>query len=125
MAFSIFEEHPPFTQDPIAAEFVKAFRERATRANSPYPYVDTQAAASFSAWQILEAAVKATGSLDDKTLAKWLKANRVETITGKVRFDGPNNYGDDVSKLKQVQDGRWYVVWPKEFAAPGRTLIAP
>jgi 3-oxoacyl-(acyl-carrier-protein) synthase len=44
MAFSIFEEHPPFTQDPIAAEFVKAFRERATRANSPYPYVDTQAA---------------------------------------------------------------------------------
>lgn len=125
MAFSIFEEHPPFTQGPIAAEFVQAFHERATRANSPYPYVDTQAAASFSAWQILEAAVKATGSLDDKTLATWLKANRVDTITGKARFDGPNNYGDDVSKLKQVQDGRWYVVWPKEFAAPGRKLIAP
>ena len=69
--------------------------------------------------------MKATGSLDDKTLARWLKVNRVETITGKVRFDGPNNYGDDVSKLKQVQDGRWYVVWPKEFAAPGRKLLAP
>ena len=37
MAFSIFEEHPPFTQDPIAAEFVKAFRERATRATRPTP----------------------------------------------------------------------------------------
>jgi branched-chain amino acid transport system substrate-binding protein len=125
LALSIFEEHPPFTSTPAAAEFVKLFRERATKANMPYPYVDTQAAASYAAWQILEAAVTATGSLDDKTLAKWLKANRVETITGKIRFDGPFNYGDDLSKLKQVQDGKWYVVWPKESAAPGRTLLAP
>jgi len=125
LALSIFEEHPPFTSDPVAAEFVKLFRERATKANLPYPHVDTQAAASFAAWQILEAAVTATGTLDDKALAKWLKANRVDTITGKVRFDGPHNYGDDFSKVKQVQDGRWFVVWPKEFAAPGRKLLAP
>jgi branched-chain amino acid transport system substrate-binding protein len=125
LALSIFEEHPPFTNDPVAAEFVKAFRERATKANLPYPHVDTQAAASFSAWQILEAAVTATGTLDDKALAKWLKAHRVDTITGKVRFDGPNNYGDDFSKVKQVQDGKWWVVWPTQFAAPGRKLLAP
>jgi len=25
-------------------------------------------------------------------------------------------------KIKQVQDGKWVVVWPKEFAAPGATL---
>jgi branched-chain amino acid transport system substrate-binding protein len=110
---------------PVAAEFVKAFKERATKANLPYPRVDTQAAASFSAWQILEAAVTGTGSLDDKTLAKWIKANRVDTITGKVRFDGPYNYGDDFSKVKQVQDGQWFVVWPTQFAAPGRKLLAP
>jgi branched-chain amino acid transport system substrate-binding protein len=125
LALSIFEEHSPYTENPVAAEFVKLFRERATKANLPYPHVDTQAAASFAAWQILEAAVAATGSLDDKTLAKWLKANRVDTITGKVRFDGPHNYGDDFSKVKQVQDGKWFVVWPKEFAAPGRKLLAP
>jgi len=125
LALSIFEEHPPFTNDPVAAEFVKAFKERATKANLPYPRVDTQAAASFSAWQILEAAVTATGSLDDKTLAKWLKANRVDTITGKVRFDGPYNYGDDFSKVKQVQDGQWFVVWPTQYGAPGRKLLAP
>jgi branched-chain amino acid transport system substrate-binding protein len=125
LALSIFEEHPPFTNSPVAAEFVKAFRERAIKANLPYPRVDTQAAASFSAWQILEAAVTATGSLDDRTLAKWLKANRVDTITGKVRFDGPYNYGDDFSKVKQVQDGQWFVVWPTQYAAPGRKLLAP
>jgi ABC-type branched-subunit amino acid transport system substrate-binding protein len=64
--------------------------------HSSYPHVDTQAAASFAAWQILEAAVAATRTLDDKALAKWLKANRVDTITGKVRFDGPYNYGPRV-----------------------------
>lgn len=67
----------------------------------------------------------ATKGLDDKALAQWLKANRVDTITGKLRFDGPNNYGDDLSKVKQVQDGKWVVVWPKEFAAPGAQLITP
>jgi branched-chain amino acid transport system substrate-binding protein len=43
-------------------------------------------------------------------------------MIGKLRFDGPNNYGDDLFKLKQVQDGKWVVVWPSEFAAPGAKL---
>jgi ABC-type branched-subunit amino acid transport system substrate-binding protein len=125
LSLSIFEEHPPFTTDPVAAEFVRLFRERATRANLPSPVVYTQAAASYTAWQLLETAVAATGTLDDKVLAQWLKAHRVDTVTGKLRFDGPYNYGDDLMKVRQVQDGKWYVVWPKEFAAPGRRLIAP
>jgi branched-chain amino acid transport system substrate-binding protein len=125
LSTTIFEEHPPFTSTPVAAEFVKLFRERATKAGLPYTAVDVQAAASYTAWQLLEAAVTATKGLDDKALAQWLKTNRVDTITGKLRFDGPNNYGDDLSKVKQVQDGKWVVVWPKEFAAPGAQLITP
>ena len=35
----------------------------------PYTSVETQAAASYTAWQMLEAAVTATNSLDDKVLA--------------------------------------------------------
>ena len=31
----------------------------------------------------------------------------------------------DFSKVKQVQDGQWFVVWPTQFAAPGRKLLAP
>ena len=60
-----------------------------------------------------------------KTLAGWLKKNRVDTILGKLRFDGANNFGDDQSKLKQVQDGKWVIVWPKEFVAPGARLLPP
>ena len=91
----------------------------------PYTAVYTQVAGSFAAWQVLEAAIIATKSLDDKALGAWLRKNRVDTIIGKLRFDGTNNYGDDLFKVKQVQDGKWVVVWPREFAAPGARLLPP
>ena len=125
LAATIFEQHSPFTNNPVAAEFVKVFNERAAKAGLPDNSVETQAAASFVAWQLLEAAVNATKSLDDKLLGQWLKANKVDTIIGRLHFDGPNNYGDDLMRIKQLQDGKWAVVWPKEFAAPGATLIVP
>jgi len=125
MSMTTFEEHPPFTNNPAIAEFVKQFNERAAKAGLPYTRVEQQAAIAYTAWQVLDAAITATQSLDDKVLAKWLKANRVDTIIGKVRFDGQNNFGDDLYRLRQVQGDRWLVVWPKEWAAPGARLIYP
>ena len=122
---TFFEEHPPFTNDATTARLVALFKEGATKAGLPYTAVDTQAAGSFAAWQVLEAAIAATKSLDDKVLAQWLRKNRVDTVEGKLRFDGPNNYGDDLSKMRQVQDGKWLVVWPREFAAPGARINLP
>jgi branched-chain amino acid transport system substrate-binding protein len=119
LALTIFEEHPPFTNQGTAAEFVAIFNERAKAANLPDTTVEVQAAASFSAWQILEAGVRGSNSLDDKKIADWLKKNRVDTIQGRLRFDGPGNYGDDLMKIKQVQNGAWKVVWPEAAAAPG------
>jgi len=123
LAATIFEEHAPYLNNPGAAEFVKLFNERAAKAGLPYTAVETQAAASYSAWQVLDAAVTATKSLDDKVLAEWLRKNKVDTIQGKLRFDGPSNYGDDLMAVKQVQNGRWVTVWPKSVAAPGATLM--
>jgi branched-chain amino acid transport system substrate-binding protein len=123
LAATIFEQHPPFTNNATASQFVKTYNERAAKAGLPDNSVEVQAAASFTAWQLLEAAVKGTKSLDDKAMAAWLKKNRVDTIQGRVRFDGPNNYGDDLMRVKQVQNGRWVTVWPKEWAAPGAKLV--
>ena len=122
LSVTIFEEQPPFTSGLGAAEFVKLYRERATKAGFADPSVETQAAASYTAWQILEAGVTATKSLDDKAIGAWLKANRVDTLQGKLRFDGTGNFGDDLMRIKQVQNGKWVVVWPKEYAPPGVTL---
>ena len=125
LAATIFEEHPPFTNNPAIAQFVKTFNERAAKAGLPDTTVETQAAASYAAWQVLEAAVTANKSLDDKVLGQWLKKNTVDTIQGKLRFNGQNNYGDDLMRVKQVQNGKWLTVWPKEWAAPGARLITP
>ncbi len=122
LSLTIFEEHAPYTNDPVAAQFVKTFGERAKVAGLPYTAVETQAAASFTAWQILEASIVATKSLDDRKMADWLKANQVKTIHGTLRFDKGNNFGDDLMRVKQVQDGRWVTVWPKEWAAPGASI---
>ena len=122
LSVTIFEDQPPFTDNPGAAEFVKLYRERATAAKLPDPSVEVQAGASYSAWQILEAGVTATKSLDDKAIATWIKASRVDTIQGKLRFDGVGNYGDDLMRIKQVQGGHWTVVWPKSHTTGGATL---
>jgi len=124
LSMTMFEEHPPFTNAPGAAEFIKLYHERAAKAGIPDTSVEVQAAASYTAWQILEAGVKGAGSLDDKAIAAYLKKNGADTIQGKLRFDGPNNYGDDLMRVKQVQDGHWVTVYPKAYAAPGATLRA-
>lgn len=123
LSVTIFEEQPPWTNAPGAAEFIKTYRERATAAKLPDISVEVQAGASYTAWQILEAGVTAAKSLDDKAIGTWLKANRVQTIQGNLRFNGPGNYGDDLIRIKQVQGGKWTVVWPKEFQHNGAKLL--
>lgn len=123
LSLTIFEEHAPFTTYPGAAAFLKVFKERATKLNMPYTSVEVQAAASYSAWQILEAGVRGANSFDDKKIGIWLKKNKVQTIHGNLRFDGIGNYGDDLMKIKQVQNGNWVVVWPKQFAPANAKLL--
>jgi ABC-type branched-subunit amino acid transport system substrate-binding protein len=122
LSMTVFEEHPPFSNAPGAKEFIALYHERAAKAGIPDTSVEVQAAASYTAWQILEAGVRGASSFDDKAIAAWIKKNGVDTIQGHLRFDGPSNYGDDLMRVKQVQNGRWVTVYPKEFAAQGATL---
>jgi branched-chain amino acid transport system substrate-binding protein len=124
LSATIFEAQPPFTSNFGAAEFVKIYTERAAKAGFSDTSVETQAAASYTAWQILEAGVVNTKSLDDKAIGTWLKANKVDTLQGKLRFDGTGNFGDDLMRIKQIQGGKWVVVWPKEVTSGGAKLIA-
>jgi ABC-type branched-subunit amino acid transport system substrate-binding protein len=122
ISLTIFEEHAPFSDNALGAAFIKTFNERAAIARLPDTTVEVQAAASYSAWQILEAGIVGAKSFDDKAIAAFLKANRIDTIHGKLRFNGPGNYGDDLMKIKQVQNGKWVVVWPQSYAPAGAKL---
>jgi len=124
LSVTIFEDQQPFLSNPGGAEFVRLYRERATKAGLADTSVETQAAASYTAWQILEAGVVNTKSLDDKAIGTWLKANKVDTLQGKLRFDGTGNFGDDLMRIKQIQGGKWVVVWPKEVTSGGAKMIA-
>ena len=131
LALTTFEEHPPFTGDAAAARYVQGFRERAAKAALPSTAPDLLGSIAYASWQVLEAAANGAKSLDDKALAAWLRKNQVDTIMGRLNWqgtpDGPPNYimGKDIYKVKQLQDGKWLVVWPREFAAPGAKLIGP
>jgi branched-chain amino acid transport system substrate-binding protein len=122
LSMTVFEEHKPFLDHAGASDFIRLYHERAAKAGIPDTSVEVQAAASYTAWQILEAGVKGANGTDDKKIAEWLKKNQVDSIQGKLRFNGQNNYGDDLMKVKQVQGGHWKVVWPTQFAAPGAKL---
>jgi len=121
LAITTFESHPPFTDDPVIAQFVKTYGERAKAAGIPYTAVDLQSAIMYAAWQVLEAAVTATKGTDDKTIAAWLKKNQVKCLFGTLSWNGPQNYveGHDLYKVKQLQQGQWKVIYPAEWAAPG------
>jgi len=125
LAFTTFEEHPPFTSNPRAVQFIEAYHVKGKAAGLPDVSVDLLASICYSMWQTLEVAANATKSIDDKTLAAWLRKNPVDSIMGRLRWDGPQNFieGKDLYKVKQLQGGKWLVVWPTEFAAPGAKLI--
>jgi len=122
LTVTTFEQHAPFTNQPGAGEIIKIYNERAGKANLPDTAFELQAANAVTGWQILEAGVKGSNSLDDRKIADWLKANKIDTLVGKLRFDGPNNDGDDLNRIKQLQNGKWVVIHPKDVAMPGSRL---
>jgi len=125
LAYTAFEAHPPMTANPTAEELSRLFNERARQVGLPYPIAENHAGISWAAWQVLEAGVTGARSLDDKAIAAWLKAAKVDTVLGRLSFEGENNYGAEHNKIRQAQNGRWLVVWPKEWAAPGAKVVYP
>jgi len=119
-----FESHEPFTQNAGAAEFVATYTQRAKDAGLPYPIAEYQAASEFAAWQMLEAAAKGAGRIDDKAMAAWLKANKVQTVLGTRSFEGKFNSSVADTKLKQVQNGKWVAVWPEKYRPAAAGFLA-
>ena len=125
MSVTIFEEHPPFTDDPEAVEVAAAIDAQLAADGVPYTKVETQAAASWTAWEYLQQAAEGAGSLDQQAMCDYLIDNGAQTLFhGDIEFfPEEQNYFEDLSKIKQVQDGDWWVVYPEEFAAPDRSVV--
>lgn len=79
------------------------------------------AANSYTAGQVLQAAVKAVGGLDQAALANWLHSHTVATIVGPLKWD---KAGDPEGSLllSQWQHGTLQIVAPAP-AATTRTIL--
>ena len=122
LAVTIFEPNQAILAKlgPGATELVNDFKKRATDAKLPYTSPETQAVASWNAWEILVSGVKAAGSVDHKAICDALhKGGADTTFSGHVTFDpAKNNFWPPATAgLTQIQDGTWVSVWPAERAA--------
>lgn len=121
MSVSLFEPNDALLEnlDPEATEIANDFTTRAEAEDVPYPVFETQAVASWNAWQILTEAAAGADSLDGQAMCDYLHENGVDTtFTGHLDFDPEkNNFWEPRQQLKQIQGDQWVVVWDKELAA--------
>lgn len=118
----------PTTNFPGIKEFLTIYQERAKKAGADLlgfylpPY-------AYAGMEVLEKAVTATNGLDPNAIAKYIHANTLDTVVGKVAF-APNGewaqprllyvqyqdvVGNDLEQFKKV--GKQVIVEPQEFAS--------
>ena len=99
----------PAAAYPGNAEFVSGYEQQF---GSP---ASEDAANSYTAGQVLAAAVQAVGSLDQSAMSTWLHENTVDTIVGPLSWDAAGRPQGELL-LGQWQDGQLQVVAPPESA---------
>jgi branched-chain amino acid transport system substrate-binding protein len=120
---TIFEPYEPYLSNEGAEDLVERFVPAAEEAGLGYTNPETQAGASWAAWQVLTAGVEGCQCLDHDEIADYLLNNTIPTVQGDFDYRADEqNYGDDIQTVKQIQDGEWYVVWPEDQASEGRSM---
>ncbi|MDT4963114.1 MAG: branched-chain amino acid transport system substrate-binding protein [Pseudonocardiales bacterium] len=105
----------PQAKYPGNAEFVAAYTKMFGHAPSE------DAANSYTAGQVLAAAVKAVGRIDQKALADWLHSHTVDTIVGPLKWDS-TGVPQGTMLLAQWQNGTLQIVAPKSAATTQEIL---
>lgn len=99
---------------PKAQNIVRQFAVSAAANRLNYRVFDSQATASWTAWEVLVAGIRGARSTDNERVCNFLRGNRVQTtFTGTLRFNpATNNFSAARNLIKQIQNRRWVVVWP-------------
>ena len=93
----------PAMNFPGIEQFLKTYQARAA-AQGMDPLGFYQPPFAFAAMQILEQAVKATGSLDDGKLSDHIHNNAFDTIVGSIRFDEKGEWATPRLLMVQFQN---------------------
>lgn len=121
LSVSIFEPNDAILAQygPEVTAIVDEYETAATAAGLPYTAFETQATASWNAWEILMAGVQSAGNLEQDAICDALHTNGADTtFSGHLTFDpAQNNFWPSNQGLKQIQDGDWVMVYPEDRAA--------
>jgi branched-chain amino acid transport system substrate-binding protein len=107
----------PKSANPGNAAYVQAYQKKFGTAS------DEDAAASYTAGQVLQAAVQAVGKIDQAAIATWLHRNSVQTILGKLSWDS-RGVPQGSLLLVQWQNGQLQVISPAA-AATTKAVVRP
>ena len=99
--------------------FVEAYQRKFNRAP------DYHSASNYASMQVLEAAVKQTGSLDQDKLAAAISKLKLDTVYGRFEVDPRGVQVGFVSALLQWQKGKQVLVWPDDVAKGKPILPTP
>lgn len=120
---TMFEPYEPYLSNTGAHDLVTLYPTAAKAAGIKYTVPDIQAALAWAQWQTLVAGVEGCKCLDQDKIAQSLENATVHTVLGDINFDpAQHNYYGDLSAIKQIQDGKWVVVYPKDKASNGATI---
>lgn len=120
---TLFEPYEPYLSNPGAQDLVKLFPPAAQQAGIKYSVPDYQAALAWAEWQTLVNGVKGCGCITQDGISNYLLKNANPTVLGAINFDAKqNNYYGDLTALKQIQNGKWVVVYPTNKASNGTTI---
>ncbi len=113
-------------QFPGIEEFLKTYQARAP-AQGVDPLGFYQPPFAYAAMQVLEQAIRDTGSLDDGKLAEHIHSHSFDTIVGKIRFDAQGEWATPRLLMIQFQNvkgndleqfrtgGKQVILYPPEF----------
>lgn len=100
--------------------FLKKYQSRAV-AEGADPLGFYQPPYAYAAMQVLEQAVKATASFDDKKLAEYIHKTRFPTIVGDINFDERGEWA--TPRLLMVQFRNIEGSGLEQFKKPGKQVI--
>jgi branched-chain amino acid transport system substrate-binding protein len=110
----------PGLQTPETKAFFEAYTKRAVEAKvDPLGYY--LAPYGYANGQMIEQAVKAVGSLDQKALAKYLRENTHKTIVGSITFSADGEWketGVVQAQFRGIKDKNM-----EQFRSPGKQVI--
>lgn len=110
----------PTMSFPGIEDFLKLYQARAPQQGTD-PLGFYQPPFAYAAMQVLEQAIKATGSLNDAKLADYIHKNEFGTIVGKIRFDARGEWATPRLLMIQYQNIQGSNL--DQYRTPGRAVI--